>query len=515
VGYAASGLAVIGLADLETVLQELEADPEALAALSSSIPDFEDTFQGAGSLHGMFRALLRSTCGAKVAAAVVRGGHTPAWLAARGVGRALVQCAEGDDALRLLAQTSEEKTAATALALVQLLPHAASTRPLRLLASPWRGLDCIAEMAVKALGAESGGLEPDSAFKGEDLRLLMPTVSGTANSSIGGSGHSGEMAIGSCEVYAPRPDVARRCFSPLERQPTSQLSLSAIEGNGCGLEVGADGCGPTDCLTALTRLADWAEATHEGEGQGEVAGPFVGSRKRRRSPSPRRRRRAAGPQSRFRRCDVGARRYDTLTFLLPCGTPVHAVGFVLEAHSDVLRDMLGMLRSVDEPVRIPTAGNLSLSRMRAAFLAAVDFCYTGEAEVMAKPDSNSDAILDVWTLGEYLQMDSLQRYCEATLAARGFAGGIPEGEHADASAAPTLVQRAYELALRFSSGRQLALAVAAHALRRARLDGAVPADVAALAAAHPAALAADAAEVMREMLRTLFEEEDDTEITAP
>ncbi|GAB4817620.1 hypothetical protein N2152v2_004666 [Parachlorella kessleri] len=214
----------------------------------------------------------------------------------------------------------------------------------------------------------------------------------------------------------------------------------------------------------------------------------------------------------FSRDQVNVRRYDTLTFLVG-GHEFHAVGFVLEAHSPLLASLLGTLGSLHEALPIPCVAGLGPHRMHQLFGWAVEFCYTGGVEGLAPADA-----LDLWTLAEFLQIDGLQRECEAALSS-GASAGAP---------APTLGER-YALGLAYPSGSRLRGAVAREVLQQlaaqarrqqgqqaggdhvgslatptagaagaaaAALCGQVSADVAAVLAAHPWELAADMADVL-------------------
>lgn len=133
---------------------------------------------------------------------------------------------------------------------------------------------------------------------------------------------------------------------------------------------------------------------------------------------------------------------------------------------------------------------------------AVEYCYTGAVEGLG-PES----ALDLWSLAEFLQMDGLQRVCEA--AAEG---------------AGALLGPRYALGLAYPSGARLRLAVAREALELLAAQGPLPADaatagavegaavaagwelgpqLAALAAAHPSDLAADLAQALAAELQAL------------
>ena len=125
-------------------------------------------------------------------------------------------------------------------------------------------------------------------------------------------------------------------------------------------EPGGQAAAPAPFTSALRRLlAAWvaersgavtaaaagagAKRSREGEGAAEAA------------------QQAKRARFAFRREDVGVARYDTLTFLVG-GRPFPAVGFVLEAHSPLLRSLLGTLRGLDEALPVPCVAGFGPDR---------------------------------------------------------------------------------------------------------------------------------------------------------
>lgn len=147
--------------------------------------------------------------------------------------------------------------------------------------------------------------------------------------------------------------------------------------------------------------------------------------------------------------------------------------------------------------------------MYTLFGWAVEYCYTGGVEGLQPQDA-----LDLWTLAEFLQMDGLQRVCEAAAAP---AAPFPSDAGAGAGG-PTLLGARYALGLAYPSGKALRLGVAREVLGRWAAAGLPPApapgeakqrpwevgpDVGALLAAHPQELAADLAEALAQELKQL------------
>ena len=114
----------------------------------------------------------------------------------------------------------------------------------------------------------------------------------------------------------------------------------------------------------------------------------------------------------FKKEDVGVQRYDTLCFVVG-GQEVHAVGFVLEAHSSFLRGLLSTVNDVNERVFVPALSGFDPGLMHSLFVHAVEWCYTGEVAGLGA--GGVTTAFNVWALAEFLQMDGLQRYCEEAI----------------------------------------------------------------------------------------------------
>ena len=144
--------------------------------------------------------------------------------------------------------------------------------------------------------------------------------------------------------------------------------------------------------------------------------------------------------------DVNVQRRDS-TVLLIAGRPFYVNGALLETKSAVLADALSGATTLD-PVAVPLPNEVPEDQQYGLFHIAVEHAYTGKIA----SDVAAESLLQLWCLGDHLQLDELCAWCverlvpvlakDATLLERAWMTALarPSDVLGDACATAWLVQ---------------------------------------------------------------------------
>jgi hypothetical protein len=489
VAYALSAFSIMTQDAVDAVRAKLLSSSSALTAITRAVAFYERCFKGVGFPHAMMCMLLDGPQGAALVAALGAQGLLPLWLNARHVGAQLAQRTAQQDAMSALASIIDpEETLEITIAMSHLLQRCPEPQFLQSVLEEGR-LENVAMGAFgELLASEGSGLY--SVFSGqfspsipscEDYSLMSPAPSSALEAwTTVNAGSSDFESKSSCEAPPPqeqqeqeeRATILDPCASVVEEDPRPQLALSlsatlslpspraTISRGGNEMLhsnrnlVAAANNNNNSCIAALTRLValitpqgttKYNHSAFEDASMAMDISPVEPVSKRQRLVGP------STPlppgQPAFRKEDVGVPRYDTLCFVVG-GQEVHAVGFVLEAHSSFLRGLLSTVNHVGEKVLIPQLPAFTPESMHRLFVQTVEWSYTGEIENLV---SCPDTAFDIWTLAEFLQIDGLQRYCEACIE-QWFV------------TRPEIVLQSLKLAEAYASAEPLCCRVARHVL---------------------------------------------------
>ncbi|KAL4524806.1 hypothetical protein Ndes2526B_g06997 [Nannochloris sp. 'desiccata'] len=525
VAYALSAFAIMTQDAVDCVRAKLLSSSSDLTAMTRAVAFYERCFKGVGFPHAMMCMLLDGSQGAALVAALGANGLLPLWLNARHVGTQLAQRTAQQDAMSALAAIFDpDETLKITIAMSHLLQRCPEPHFLQSVLGEGR----LENLAMGAFGEllASEGTGSYSVFSGqfvpsipscEDFSLMSPAPSSALEAWTTVTVGSGDLeGNSSCEVPSvsspqeqeERPTVIDPCTAVVEDpRPQMAPSLSATlipPSPGATISRGGNeipnsnrnlvAAESNSCIAALTRLValttlqDTTNTHHAASEDASVdmdTSPIEPVFKRQRlvgscthSPSPA-----------FKKEDVGVPRYDTLCFVVG-GQEVHAVGFVLEAHSFFLRGLLSTVNHVGERVLVPQLAAFSPESMHRLFVQTVEWSYTGEVENLG---SCPDTAFDMWALAEFLQIDGLQRYCEAFIE-QWF------------TARPEIVLHSLKLAESYPSAEPLRCRVARHVLTllvdRERSIEAERVVAAAAAAGHASTLGMAVGAELRERLTT-------------
>jgi hypothetical protein len=516
VAYALSAFSIMTQDSVDAVRAALLSSSTALTAVTRAVAFYERCFKGVGFPHAMMCMLLDGPQGASLVAALGAKGLLPLWLNARHVGPQLAQrTAQQDTMTALSAIVDPEETLEITIAMSHLLKRCPEPQFLDAVLEEGR-LENLAMGAFSELltseGSGSYSVFGPSNPSCEDFSLMSPAPSSGMEAWTTVTGVSGGDTLegkSSCEVQQPRQrqdtSVIDPCTGVVEDpRPQMALSLSATltppspaapaisRGGSTTLPSSSINrnlnAANTSCTAAVTRLValtkpqntTTATAFEDDAMDISISEPST------------KRQRLAGPSTSyptFRKEDVGVARYDTLCFVVG-GREVHAVGFVLEAHSSFFRGLLSTVNHVGERVMVPQLPAFSADQMHRLFVQTAEWSYTGEVERLG---SCPDTAFDLWALAEFLQIDGLQRYCEASIE-QWFVSR------------PDVVLHSLKLAEAYASAEPLRCRVARHVLtllvdreRSIEAEGVV---AVAAAAGHASVLGVAVAAEIRELLKT-------------
>ena len=550
VAYALSAFSIMTQDAVDAVRAKLLSSPSALGAVSRAVAYYERCFNGVGFPHAMMCVLLDGPQSASLVAALGAKGLLPLWLNARHVGTQLAaRTAQQDSMAALQAMVHPEETLEITIAMSHLLQRCPEPQFLESVLEEGR-LENLAMGAFGELLASEGSgsaclfsnqFVVPSNPSCEDFPLMSPapssameawtaiSISGDIEGKSSCEGVEMEVTLERSETVQKQPEVQIQeerqtvggvaasletaavndpCTGVVEDpRPQMALSMSASLGLSSPGTISRGNSGipnsnriaaaaNNSCTAALTRLVALtahganiraaASASFESTDDAmDISHEPVSKRQRLSGPS------TPSLSPTFRKEDVGVPRYDTLCFVVG-GREIHAVGFVLEAHSSFLRGLLSTVSHVGERVLVPQLAAFSPESMYRLFLETVEWSYTGEIENLGSCPDNA---FDLWALAEFLQIDGLQRYCEAVIE-EWFA------------ARPEIVLHSLKLAEAYASAEPLRCRVARHVLellvdheRSIEAEGVV---AAAAAAGHAAALGmAVATELRQELLKTV------------
>lgn len=530
IAYALSAISIMSQDTIPDIRSRLLSCKTSMTAISRAIAHYEGAFQGVGFPHAMLCMLLDGPEGAGVVASLAAWGLLSAWLSARYVSTVLVERACQPDttmALDSLAQHNESIEAS--IALTQLIQHSSCFVPSITKRGHLERLTkgALKEFVMKTTGSCSRVLSPASSLLPADAHcmaeaaVLAQNMHCVANSSpryttvieptissieMGTTVHATsipaciDMTSDPCTgiIEDPRPQLSMLLSSPsrsnsesaitvlevLESTEESSRCISALASLTSSMKDSDDNAhGNTVTMARIGAPRDLDDYNDAAMGTEDGVNPAKRPRRAEDRPSAAPGRPAC--HGLFSRQDVGVPRYDTLCFKVG-GQDVHAVGFVLEAHSSFLRGLLGTLDNVNQSISIPAVTPFSGETMHGLFLRAVEWCYTGKVEGL---EDHEDAF-NLWILAEFLQIDGLQRYCEAVLAQWFICS-------------PDVLHHCLNLADRYPSAvpmRRLAAQFVLSfiiAFERCTAIGEMESAMAALIAAHATSLAVEMAEVVR------------------
>jgi len=481
VAYALSAFSIMTQNAVDAVRAKLLSSSSALTAITRAVAFYERCFKGVGFPHAMMCMLLDGPQGAALVAALGAKGLLPLWLNARHVGTQLAQRTAQQDAMSALAAIFDpEETLEVTIAMSHLLQRCPEPQFLQSVLEEGR-LENVAMGAFgELLASEGSGLY--TVFSGQffpsiptcdDVSLMSPAPSSALEAwaaiTAGSSSFEGKS---SCEGPAQQEQQERSnniidpCAGVVEEDPRPQMALSlsaTLSPPSPGAAISRAGsevlnsnrnlvaAANNSCIAALTRLVAFAtsqginkysHSAFEDTSMAMDVSPFEPISKRQRLAGP-----STPPNPAFRKEEVGVPRYDTLCFVVG-GQEVHAVGFILESQSSFLRGLLSTVHHVGEKVLIPQLAAFTPESMHRLFVQTVEWSYTGEVENLV---SCPDTAFDIWALAEFLQIDGLQRYCEASLE-QWFMNR------------PEIVLRSLKLAESYASAEPLRCRVARHVL---------------------------------------------------
>ena len=530
VAYALSAFAIMTQNSVDAVRTRLLESPVSLAAVSRGIAYYERCFKGVGFPHAMMSMLLQGADSVKLVAALTGAGLLPLWLAARHVGSLLAQRTAQPDALAALqalsdpAQSMEATVALTFL--VQQHPGSVFMQPVleeqrieRLVigtlneliagnlfsSSPVMRAPCQCTVVIPPstscdvfdplLPSGSSGLEAWTTLNegepGFDSGAAVMNRRESSGEVISSPSAAGVVEEDSTHLTLPlTPTMMTSSPSPSPPSTTTvgeEVAATLLNGDASSSDV---------CTAALIRLLS---STCQNDSDDDKTMRMISTplqlQQHQRRPNTKRQRGSSSPRFQtspsFKKEDVGLARYDTLCFVVG-GKEVHAVGFVLEVHSAFLRGLLSTINDVQERVVVPQLPVFSADTMHRTFEKVVEWCYTCKVEHM--DTTSPDDAFDLWALAEFLQIDGLQRYCEAALQ-RWF------------SLRPEVVLHSLNLAEAYSSAEPLLARVAQYVLELImdgeRKGAAEEVVMAAAAAGHATSLStAMAAQVRLQLART-------------
>jgi hypothetical protein len=503
VAYALSAFSIMTQDVVDAVRAKLLSSSSALTAVTRAVAFYERCFKGVGFPHAMMCILIDGSQGAALVAALGAKGLLPLWLSARHIGLQLAQRMVQQDTMTALAAIVDpEETLEITIAMSHLLQKAPEPQFFESVLEEGR-LENLAMGAFGELlaseGSGSGSYFGPSIPSCEDFSSMSPALSSGLEAWTTVTGSDDLEGKSSCEVQQPQSQESDPCTGVVEdprRQLALSFSTSLIPPSLGGISRGGSGipninrnlaaAANNSCTAALTRLASLTNTNTTSE-DADMAMDI--------STEPRsKRQRVVGPSTpssspTFRKEDVGVARYDTLCFVVG-GREVHAVGFVLEAHSSFFRGLLSTVSHVGERVLVPQLPAFSPESMHRLFVQTVEWSYTGEVENLG---SCPDTAFNLWALAEFLQIDGLQRYCEASIE-QWFV------------ARPDVVLHSLKLAESYASADPLRCRVARYVLAllvnrecRIEAEGVV---AAAAAAGHAPGLGMAVATEMREQLKT-------------
>lgn len=389
--YALSALAIMTQGNTNRLREILLSCPSFLAAVSGAIELYERCFQGVGFPHAMLCNLLDGPSGARLLLALTTQGLLPTWLNARHSGTYVVLRATHADALlKLYQRYKAAEDLEITVAATHLLKH--SHVFLSMLTIDER-LENLALGALDELRNEPvSNLYRTASFSpGGDASKPGAWVTSDDEACFDNS----MLASSPASLPSPQPTVSPdKAFGHLDSKESEGKANHTPSNSSTGR-----------CIAAVSRLGRWLGIYL---GADWMVDP--------RPPSQRTvdvQRRSCVSGTLLWKEHIGTARYDTLCFVVG-GHEVHAVGFVLETHSQFLHGLLSTVTDLREKIYLPLLAPFTPARMHRLFLAAVEWSYTGEVHTMEA--NEPDSMFDLWMLADFLQMDGLQRYCEAVLA---------------------------------------------------------------------------------------------------
>jgi hypothetical protein len=475
--YALSAFAMVNQGNIEEIQRVLLADKDALFAISFAISHYEACFDGVGFPHLLMSQLIEGQAGDDILAELARLNVMQVWLKVKHVAVTVIErCIEQDvlDKLgvqlsRLLAGNPFSKEALEevenyVLSAIALLQESLAPDFLPLLI-PHGRLETLLSLFLRQVVETDETKEGKKAAK-EWQRVEDCDLEGLVSGKR--AKNCENISTSTCTPsILPSPSIPRFCFRSLDAETSPRLPKEPVLLKSSPVATHSSSTRQHTCAksgsTAIAGLLRWCITIAGSQrvvcsGRFQIAQPPSKTLSSLLQSPPAdgaavghlkaaaevqyvhvngRKRRAVGletgiePSSlsagQLKCSDVGKKRYDSLCFVIG-ELETHAVGFVLESHSAVLRELLAGIDNTSERVMIPVLPGFSCDRMHQIFRLVVEWCYTGVVQCFEHVEdgygcggnaaTHLEKALDLWKVADFLQMDVLQCYCEKALELR-------------------------------------------------------------------------------------------------